>query len=129
MLGPRTAGLVCACLTAVACGRAANPPAAIKESSDAGVRALADTYLAAYFERFPEVVTSYGVPGRRHDALSDNSLDALKAWQAREDAWLAELKRIAPASIASPPLRATYAITRQAIEGSIAKRVCRDELW
>ncbi len=29
----------------------------------------------------------------------------------------------------SPPLRATHAIARQVLEGNVAKRVCRDELW
>ena len=77
----------------------------------------------------PEAVTQYGVPGRRQDRLTDNSLEAQKAWDAREDAWLAELKQIDPATIASPLLRATYAIVRQTIERAAAKRVCRDELW
>jgi uncharacterized protein (DUF885 family) len=114
---------------AAACSRTPEPQAAVKEASDGRVRALADAYLAAYFERFPEQATMFGVPGRPHNALTDNSPAAQKAWEAREDGWLAELKQIDPASIASPPLRATYAITRQAIEGSVAKRVCRDELW
>jgi uncharacterized protein (DUF885 family) len=114
---------------AAACGRTTPPPGPVKASADDRVRALADTYLAAYFERFPEQATLYGVPGQPHTALTDNTPAAQKAWEAREDAWLADLKNIDPASITVPPLRATYAITRQAIEGSVAKRVCRDELW
>src|SRR5213593_965299 len=66
--------------------------------ADPRARALADAFLAAYFDRFPETVTQYGVPGRRHDRLTDNSLAAQKAWDAREDAWLAELKQIDPAT-------------------------------
>jgi len=116
------------CAAAVGCGSPPpEPPKA--EPADSRARALADTFLAAYFDRFPEVVTQYGVPGRRQDRLTDNSLDAQKAWDAREDAWLAELKQIDPASISSAPLRATYAIVRQTIESDVAKRVCRDELW
>jgi uncharacterized protein (DUF885 family) len=101
----------------------APPPA------DAQVRALADTYLAAWFERFPEQITEYGVPGHRQDKLTDNSLEAWKAWHDREDAWLAEAKQIDPATIGAPPLRATYAIVREALEGPIALRACRNELW
>jgi uncharacterized protein (DUF885 family) len=97
--------------------------------ADSRARALADAFLAAYFDRFPETATQYGVPGRRHDRLTDNSLEAQKAWDAREDAWLAELKQIDPATIAGAPLRATYAIVRQTIESDVAKRVCHDELW
>jgi uncharacterized protein (DUF885 family) len=97
--------------------------------ADAPVRALADTYLAAYFERTPELITLYGIPGHRQDKLTDNSLEAWKAWEAREDAWLAEAKQIDPATIGAPPLRATYALVREALEGPSALRACRNELW
>jgi uncharacterized protein (DUF885 family) len=108
------------------CGTSAPPPA--RESADAQVRQLADTFLAAYFDRYPEQATVYGVPGHRHDRLTDNSLGTQKAWEAREDAWLAAIKKIDPRTIGGP-LRATYAIVRQAIEGDVATRVCRGELW
>ncbi|MBI3402559.1 MAG: DUF885 domain-containing protein [Acidobacteria bacterium] len=110
-----------------ACGAGAPPPPTA--SADAQVRQLADTFLAAYFDRYPEQATIYGVPGRPHDRLTDNSVAAQKAWEAREDAWLAAIRKIDPRTIGAPPLRATYAIVRQAIEGDVAKRVCRDELW
>src|SRR5262245_7773332 len=110
------------------CGGGSSSPA-VRESPDARVRTAADAYLAAYFERFPEQITQYGVPGRPHSRLTDNSLPALQAGQAREDAFLADLKQIDPATITAAPLRATYAIVRQTLEGSVAKRVCRDELW
>ncbi len=110
-------------------GRAAPGFGEAGSEADSRARATADAFLAAYFDRFPETVTQYGVPGRRHDRLTDNSLEAQKAWDAREDAWLAELKSIDPAAIAAAPLRATYAIVRQTIESDVAKRVCHDELW
>src|SRR5688572_10220312 len=97
--------------------------------SDGRARALADAYLDGYFERYPDEATAYGVPGRRHDRLPDNSLDAMGRWQAKEDGWLAEARQIDPATIEAAPLRATYAITREALEGSTARRVCRMELW
>ncbi len=121
-----TIGLICA--AALACGRPVDRPQA-PPVSDGRVRALADTYLAAYFDRYPDQVTVFGVPARHHDKLPDNSLEAFKAWQVKEDAWLAEAKEIDPATIAGAPLRATYAIVREALEGSIAARVCRNELW
>src|SRR5712671_2167455 len=133
MLRHRATAFVCVCLVAAAgCDRGAKTPppaAAPAERTDARVRALADAYLDGYFQRNPDQVTLFGVPGRHHDELPDNSLDALKAWQAKEDGWLTLAKGIDPATIESPPLRGTYAIVREALEGSIGLRVCRYELW
>jgi uncharacterized protein (DUF885 family) len=133
MLGHRTTGFVCVCLTAItaACSRDAQTPRAAPaaEQPDARVRMLADTYLEGYFQRNPDQVTLFGVPGGHHDALPDNALDALRAWQAKEDGWLAQARQIDPATIAAPPLRATYAIVREALESSIGVRVCHYELW
>src|SRR5215510_10505679 len=128
---------------AISCGSAPQTPPQHSEAAsampgatrpgeggaDSKARSTADAFLAAYFDRFPETVTLYGVPGRRHDRLADNSLEAQRAWEAREDAWLDDLKSIDPAAIAAAPLRATYAIVRQTIESDVAKRVCHDELW
>jgi hypothetical protein len=47
----------------------------------------------------------------------------------KEDAWLADVRTIDPASIVSGPLKGTYAILREALESSAASRVCRSELW
>src|SRR5438093_201004 len=133
MIRHRTPGFLCVCLVAAttAChapGEQAKPAPA-RESSDARVRALADAYLAGYFDRNPDGVTLYGIPGRHHDQLPDNSLHALKAWEAKEDSWLAQVKQMDPATIDAAPLRGTYAIVREALEGSVGKRVCRDEVW
>jgi uncharacterized protein (DUF885 family) len=127
MLRHRALGLVCA--AAIAAGGCRGGPGAGTEPSDSRVRGLADTYLAAYFERFPEQITYFGVPGRPQNGLTDNSLAALRAWEAREDRFLASLKQIDPATIGAAPLRATYAIARQTLEAAVAKRVCHDELW
>src|SRR5450432_1616248 len=98
MLRHRTTAFVCACLLAgaAACGRNPDRPASAPapEPADARVRALADAYLDGFFERNPDQITLYGVPGRHHDKLPDNALDALKAWQAREDAWLTQARTI-----------------------------------
>ena len=135
MLRHRTTAFVCGCLitASAGCDRGAKAPAPAPalapEQADARVRSLADAYLDGYFQRNPDQVTLYGVPGRRHDALPDNSPDALKAWQAKEDGWLALARQIDPAAIEAPPLRGTYAIVREALEASIGLRVCRYELW
>jgi uncharacterized protein (DUF885 family) len=98
-------------------------------SADVRARTLADAYLAAFFDRYPDQATYYGVPGRPHDRLPDNSLSAVRAWEAREDGWLAEARTIDPGAMTEGPLRATHAIVREALDGAIATRVCRNELW
>jgi uncharacterized protein (DUF885 family) len=130
MLRHRTVNFVAVCLLAGAgCSRRAEQPAPPRPSADAQVRALADAYLDGFFERNPDVVTLYGVPGRHHDKLPDNSPGALKAWQAKEDAWLAQAKQIDTSAIEKSSLRATFAIVREALDGAMAARVCRNELW
>jgi uncharacterized protein (DUF885 family) len=120
---------VSAALISFAACSAPPPKPAAPSPADPAAKALADGYIAAYFDRYPEQATEYGVPGRHHDKLTDNSLDALKAWEAKEDAWLVEAKAIDPSAIATSPMRAAYAIARESIESNIGARVCRDELW
>jgi uncharacterized protein (DUF885 family) len=118
------------CLATTACGTPQEQVVAAKhEAGDARVKALADSYLSGFFDRNPDQATYFGVPGRHHDQLPDNSLAAQKAWEAKEDAWLKDARAIDPADIQSAPLKATYAITREALESSVASRVCRSELW
>ena len=123
--------IVSACALAVAAIVAActafvppKPPAA-----DGRARELADRYLNGWLDRYPDQATLYGVPGRHHDRLPENSLAALKAWEAKEDVWLADAQGIDPIAIEDSSLKATYAIVREALEGSIGARVCERELW
>jgi uncharacterized protein (DUF885 family) len=119
--------LVPAAVIAAACNR--QPPAPRVSAGDTLVRALADEYLEGYFDRYPEQATVYGVPRRRHDALFDNSLEALQEWKTRENAWLLRAARINPVVVDNASLRATHAILKEALEGSVAMRSCRLELW
>jgi uncharacterized protein (DUF885 family) len=127
--------LLCGVLSTIACGGPAQtthipsvPPGSV-QGSNARVKALADEFLAAFLERYPDQGTYNGIPAWHHDKLPDNSLAALTAWEAREDRWLTDAKAIAPASITDPPLQATYAILRETLEGAIGTRACRYELW
>src|SRR5207237_8482974 len=79
------------------------------------VRQVADSYLAAYFERHPDEATLDGVAGGPDDRLPDDSPLALAAWQAREDAWLAELRAIDPAPFGGRPEAVAYGALRDAL--------------
>lgn len=104
-------------------------PVTATDEAPRGIEEIADEYLAAMFERFPTFGTSLSIPGTRHDKLFDNSLEALAAWQEREDAWLAELHGIGePEEIGSRDW-VTYGILVESLEASVATRICRTELW
>lgn len=106
---------------------------AVLQSRDSALaartRQLADSYMVAYFERHPDEATLDGVANGPHDRLPDNSPAAIAAWQQREDDWLKQLKHIDDDRLAGRPEGVAYGIMRDAIEGSIATRVCRYELW
>lgn len=93
------------------------------------VERLADEYVAAWFERHPELATRRGIPGTDHGRVTDNSLEALSHWRAREDGWLARLRRIDPSRLEGTPAWVTYGTLRELLEGAIGSRVCRLELW
>src|SRR5207247_6585358 len=93
------------------------------------VHRLADAYVAGYFERHPDEATLDGASGVRHDRLPDNSPVTRGRWQAREDRWLAELRRIDPAPLVGRPEWTAYGVMRASLEASVATRACRYELW
>src|SRR5579859_4930116 len=94
------------CALTLACTAAAPPPPP-QLSAEERLKRFADAYLEAYLARYPETVTQYGVPGRHHDALTDNSLTAFRQWNVKQDQMLLELKEIERAGAVTGPLRAT----------------------
>ena len=90
---------------------------------------LADEYIDAYLERYPETATYFGIPDRRHDRLTDNSLAALRSWQAREDDWLARIGALDPRAPPGGRDWVAHGILLETLEAAVARRVCRHELW
>src|SRR5436309_9215296 len=99
------------------------------DSLAARMRKIADAYVAAYFERHPDEATLDGVAGVRHDQLPDSSPITRGRWKAREDRWLAELQRVDAARLVGRPEWTAYGVMRASLEGSVATRVCRYEIW
>ena len=120
------AALVCFVLLAGCAGREATVP-----SGDASTRAtaLADEFLDAYLDRHPEMATYYGIEGRQHDRLTDNSMEALAAWQEREDGWLLEIRGLDGQVSPGDPAWPVFGILRETLEASAGMRICRTELW
>ena len=123
---------VASTLAALACAPAPSvAPAPDPHGATAARRviAIADDYLAAWRETFPEVNTTNGIPGARHDRLSDNTPAAEKAWWAKEDNWLVELRRVDPGSLIGRPEWVTYGLLREELEASVGMRACNFRVW
>jgi uncharacterized protein (DUF885 family) len=90
---------------------------------------IADDYLAAIREAFPEINTTNGIPGARHDRLSDNSSAAEASWRAKEDQFLARLKQIDPTSLIGRSEWVTYGLLREELEANIGMRACNFRVW
>jgi uncharacterized protein (DUF885 family) len=93
------------------------------------VTRLADEYVREYIARNPETATFEGLPDAPDDKLSDNSLEALAAWQLKEDGWIGRLAAIDGAALWGRPGWLTHGFLREALEGSKGLRVARLELW
>lgn len=78
---------------------------------------------------FPEAATFSGMTLEHHDGLTDNSLAALKRWEAQEDSWSKELAKIDSAQLFGKPEWVALGFLREAVEASRQLRVCRYELW
>ena len=101
------------------------------EAADAARRvdSLADEYFAAWTRAFPLSALFSGVPHAPNDGLGDNSLAAVRAWEAHEDAWLDRLTQVRGEALRGRPEEATYGVLLETLEASRQTRVCRAELW
>ena len=113
-----------------ACGGVSAPPRSVAiDDSASRVQSVAKEYAAGYLQTFPDLIEYVGQPLEHHDTLPDNSLAALQAWHAREDAWLAALAKVDSDRLWGRPAWVLYGNLRNALENSVASRVCRAELW
>jgi len=93
------------------------------------VTMLADEYVKEAPFRFPELAAFLGWADAPQDRLTDNSLEALHAWQEKEDRWAAELSRIDASSLWGRPEWLTFGYLHEIVEASRAARIARSELW
>jgi uncharacterized protein (DUF885 family) len=95
----------------------------------ARVTALADRYVAAFLQYFPEMAEYAGLSSAPHDHFAHNSLSAVRTWQGIEDSLAAEIAPIRSAELVGTPAWITFGYLRAALETGRATRVCRIELW
>ena len=113
-------------ISSASCGSSPEPA---QPDAAATARAAAQEFVDGYYHQFPEEAYEVGYPDTPMDRLGDRGPAAMSAWRAREDAWLATLKQIDPAQLEGTDAAIPYAFTRDRIEASVARRVCRTELW
>jgi uncharacterized protein (DUF885 family) len=104
--------------------------AAPDDSSDAVADALAiaDEYVAGYYNEYPEDAYETGYPAPL-DRMGDHTLENIAAWQAREDAWIDRLQAIDPTELAGTPAAVPYQFSLERLQASAARRVCQMHLW
>lgn len=116
-------------VAAGACSTSDRTPQLSTDATALRVRVIADTILAHLFDQVPELNTYYGIPGGRHDRLSDNSLPALARDNALADSSLADLRALNGDTLLGRPEWTLYGSARELLESDRATRVCRRELW
>ena len=100
-----------------------------KPDAAAATTKLADDFVSANLERYPEQGTFSGAPDARNQRVFDNTLEARRAWDKRVDAFQAAFKAIDKKALAGRPELLTYGYIDQAIGSEVERRVCRAELW
>lgn len=125
---PRRAAIILlAALGLAAC--TGDEPTDVAGGDAARADAIAREYVDAYYAQFPEEAFEIGYPDTPWDYLGDRSVEAIAAWEAREDAWLAELRGLDTAAIRGTAAAVPYEFLVERLEAAKARRVCRMELW
>jgi uncharacterized protein (DUF885 family) len=126
--------LILSALSLAACGQAEEEPQAESDAPVPGMDpvaealSIADDYVTGYYGQFPEEAYETGFPAAL-DRLGDRSTEALRTWETRENAWLSALTAIDPASVEGTQAAVPHAFALERLQASVARRVCRTELW
>ncbi len=128
-------GFTCCCVAALfAAGLAActdEPMTSEAPSIDPGsiVNNVADQYYDFTLSRYPETAYFSGIDLDRHDGITDNSPAARLADEADVDEMLERLRSVDAAVLVGTPEWITHAYLLQTLSDTVARRVCRAELW
>ncbi len=123
---PRARALLCASVVLSACS--GDLPSDSGNDASTAV-AIAQHYVDGYYHQFPGEAYEIGYPDTPLDRFGDRSVSAMAAWQAREDAWLDTLRSLDPVVLEGTDAAVPYAFVMDRLEASVARRVCRMELW
>jgi uncharacterized protein (DUF885 family) len=93
------------------------------------VDSIANEFVDGFYEQYPEEAQESGYPGAPADRFSDRSVAGMAAWNAKVDAWIAELDAIDVATLDGTPQAVTWMFARDRLQAIVDSRVCRMSLW
>ncbi len=108
---------------------AVTPEDASETEPAAVVNDVADRYYAFTLKRYPETAYFSGIDLDRHDGITDNSPAARLADEAVVDEMFERLKSVDAGLLVGKPEWITHAYLYQTLSDSVARRVCRTDLW
>jgi uncharacterized protein (DUF885 family) len=91
--------------------------------------AIGDQLIGDVLEDNVAIAANLQPARARYQRLPDISPAALRAREARLDGWAKELRAIDPQVLAGTPAALTRDLVLTAVEGNVAVRPCRFELW
>lgn len=100
-----------------------------KPSADKVLLSLADSYYERTVETFPENTYYVDIPLERHDRVSSNLPDDLKAWENFEDSLYNELAKLTESELKETRSKVAFWLMKEELESSKAMRVCKRNLW
>ena len=123
------ARLILAATLALGC---ASPDSSAEDDADdsaaAAALAIADEYVAGYYDQFPEEAYETGYPASV-DRMGNHGPAEREAWNAREDEWLNRLRAIDPVALEGTAAAIPYRFSLERLEASAARRSCETQLW
>ena len=90
---------------------------------------IANHYEQEYFDLFPEMGLILGRSDVALDRFMDHSLSAQKAWQQKEDGFLAALYRLDENALQGSSEYITYKLLKETLENNKTARICNESLW
>jgi len=93
------------------------------------VSEIASEFMEAYYQQYPAEAAESGYPNAPMNHFGDLSEESSAAFDARIDAWLAELDKLDLSQLAGTPAARTWLFTHDRLRALADRRVCRMALW
>ncbi len=126
---PLALGISLIVLILCGCEKNTSPDNEVENDPASIVNAIADHYYATTLEQTPEAAYFSGIELDRHDGLEDIGPEALQARHADTVDMLRQLEVVDARSLVGKTEWITHAYLLQELKSSVARHVCRNELW